>query len=213
MQTMQKIPTPKVAVKTQVSRWRQRVGLLGGTFNPPHLAHLMMAHQVGEQLGLKRVDLMPDNRPPHVDKKEAIDASDRLAMVNLAVADDPLLGVEPCEINRGGISYSVDTIKYLQQKNPQVDYYFIIGGDMVEYLPKWHKIDELVKLVQFVAVARPNYRVASPYPLMWVDSPQLEISSTVIRQKIATGRSIKYFVPDNVADYIYEKGLYRNANN
>lgn len=202
MKQTQKIAQPHVAVATQVRRWRQRVGLLGGTFNPPHLGHLMMAQQVGEQLGLKRVDLMPDYLPPHVDHKATIAAKDRLAMVELATADNPLLGVETCELQRKGVSYTLDTIKYLQKKNPQVDYYFIIGGDMVEYLPKWHKIDELVRLVQFVAVARPGCEQASPYPLMWVDSPQLEISSTMIRKRVKARRSLKYFVPDAVEDYI-----------
>lgn len=187
---------------------RRQVGLLGGNFNPVHTTHLLIADQVGRALGLESVLLMPEFLPPHVDQKKTIAAKDRLAMLERAVADNPLLGIETCELQRQGKSYSYDTIKELKEKNPDVDYYFIIGGDMVAYLPKWYKIDELMQLVQFVGVRRPGYPVTSTYPLIWVDVPSMDLSSTMIRKKVAQGCSVRYYIPEAVREYIMEKGLY-----
>lgn len=187
---------------------RKQVGILGGSFNPVHLTHLIAADQVGRGLGLEKVLLMPSFIPPHVDLKTTIAAEHRLAMLQLAVQDNPLLGVEDIEIQRGGTSYTYDTMLDLKEKNPDTDYFFIIGGDMVEYLPKWHRIDELMELVQFVGIQRPGYPKETTYPIIWVDVPETAISSTMIRQKIAQGCSIRYFLPQNVIHYIQEKGLY-----
>lgn len=189
---------------------RKQVGILGGNFNPVHLAHLVMADQVQQQLGLDEVYLMPTYLPPHVDEKKTISSEHRLAMLELAVEDNPFLGIEPIELIRKGKSYTYDTMKELTEKNPEVDYYFIIGGDMVEYLPKWHKIDELLQLVQFVGIRRPHYSQITDYPIIWVDVPQMDISSTLIRQKVKNGCSTRYLLPDNVINYIHEKGLYVN---
>jgi len=205
------VKTPKVSVLSQIDYQgpKKRVGLLGGTFNPPHLGHLVMADQVLNQLNLDKVYLMPNNLPPHVDEKKTIAADKRLKMVQLSVADHPKLDVEMIELKRGGVSYSYDTIKELKMMHPENDYYFIIGGDMVEYLPKWYRIDELVKMVQFVAINREGYQKVSKYPLLWVDVPTIGISSSLIRQKVAQGASIKYLVKDSVEKYIEKEGLYR----
>ena len=100
-------------------------------------------------------------------------------------------------------------MKELTLRNPETEYYFIIGGDMVEYLPKWHRIADLIKMVKFVGVERPGYRHRSEYPIVWVDVPHIEISSSMIREKIRHDCSIKYLVPDAVEEYIREEGLYR----
>lgn len=189
---------------------RIRVGIIGGTFNPPHIGHLVIADQVCQQLGLDKVYFMPDANPPHIDKKEAIAAEHRVAMVEKAIEDNPLFGLENCEIQRGGISYTFDTMLELTKAHPEIDYYFIIGGDMVDYLPKWYRIDELIQMVQFVAVKRPNYADSSPYPLIWVDVPAMEISSTGLRKKIKNGCSVQYLIPDKTLAYIKEKELYQN---
>lgn len=189
---------------------RKQVGILGGTFNPVHLAHLVMADQAGKNLGLDEVYLMPSYQPPHVDEKKTIDASHRLKMLELAIADNPFLKIETIELIRKGKSYTYDTMKALTQNNPETDYYFIIGGDMVEYLPKWHKIDELVTMVNFVGIQRTGYTTESPYPVIWVDIPEIDISSTKIRQKIQQGCSVRYLVPDKVIDYIQKEGLYQD---
>lgn len=98
----------------------------------------------------------------------------------------------------------------LVQQNPDTEYYFIIGADMVNYLPKWHKIDELTHLIQFVGVKRPGYVIESQYPLIWVDVPEIAVSSTALRNKIATNCTVNYLVPQKVLEYIYQEGLYKN---
>lgn len=195
-------------VQTKTSGHRKRVGLYGGTFNPIHTSHLIVADQVGHALGLDRVLFLPDLVPPHVDKKSAIDPQDRVEMIKLAIQGNPLFDIELAEINRGGVSYTYDTVVELKRQHPDVDYYFIIGGDMVQYLPTWHRIEELSSLVTFVGVQRLGYQTQSKYPVVWVDVPLIDISSTNIRQRIQTGQSIKYFVPDAVVDYIKEHHLY-----
>ena len=187
---------------------RRQVGILGGNFNPVHNTHLILADQVGRLLGLDQVYLMPEFLPPHVDEKTTIDSVHRLSMLQMAIEDNPLLAIEPIELQRQGKSYTYETMKELRELHPDTDYYFIIGGDMVEYLPKWHKVDELMQLVQFVGVRRPGYPEVSDYPLMWVDVPLMDLSSTMIRQKVAQGCSIRYYVPEAVRNYIEEKGLY-----
>lgn len=202
--------TVQILPKTKVisTHKRKRVGILGGTFNPIHNGHLIIADQVCSQLGLDQVYFMPDANPPHVDQKLAIDSRDRVAMVNVAIYGNPKFAIEMTEIFRGGVSYSYDTMLELTRRHPENQYYFIIGGDMVSYLPKWHRIDDLVKLVSFVGVKRDGYTPASKYPIIWVDVPYIDISSTLIRSKIRQHQSIRYLVPDAVLKYIKEHHLY-----
>lgn len=203
---------PQVQVAPVQNRRRQRIGLYGGTFNPVHTAHLMVADQVGHALRLNRVDFLPDAVPPHVDKKTAIDATDRVAMLRLAIQDNPLFGLELAEIQRGGVSYTYETVKQLKEAHPENDYYFIIGGDMVDYLPKWYRINDLLKIVNFVAVRRPGAKNESQYPVIWVDVPEVQIASSDIRQRVAQGESIRYLVPTRVEQYIKEHDLYHGRN-
>ncbi|UQS86701.1 nicotinate-nucleotide adenylyltransferase [Nicoliella spurrieriana] len=200
-----------VKTLTQIIGHRERghnIGLLGGTFNPVHTGHLIIADQVRSQLGLDQVLLMPDAIPPHVDRKHAIDASHRVNMLRLATEDNAKLGLELSEILRGGKSFSYDTIKELTHRFPNNNYYFIIGGDMVEYLPKWYRINDLIKMVQFVAVRRNGYPFTSKYPVVWVDVPMIDVSSTLIRSKLHQVQSIRYLVPTAVDNYIKENHLY-----
>ncbi|MGT2906748.1 nicotinate-nucleotide adenylyltransferase [Streptococcus dentiloxodontae] len=187
---------------------RRQVGILGGNFNPVHNAHLLVADQVRQRLGLDQVLLMPEYEPPHVDKKGTIDEKHRLKMLELAIDGVEGLAIETIELERKGISYTYDTMKILTEAHPDVDYYFIIGADMVEYLPKWHRIEELVELVQFVGVQRPKYKAGTSYPVIWVDVPLMDISSSMIRDRIASGCVPNYFLPKAVLDYIKEEGLY-----
>ncbi len=188
---------------------RKQVGILGGNFNPVHNAHLVVADQVRQQLGLDQVYLMPEFEPPHVDYKETIDEKHRLKMLELAIQDVQGLDIETIELERKGISYTYETMKLLTEKNPDVDYYFIIGADMVDYLPKWHKIDELVQMVQFVGVQRPKYKAGTSYPVIWVDVPLMDISSSMIRDFIKKDRQPNYLLPKPVLDYIETEGLYQ----
>lgn len=188
-----------------------QVGIMGGTFNPPHNAHLLMAEQVREQLDLDKILFMPDNIPPHADAKKAISAHHRQAMLELAIEDNPLFELETIELERGGKSYSYETILELKERHPNWDLFFIIGGDMVAYLPKWHEIDALVHEVQFVGVCRTGFDKQTPYPVLWVDVPVVSFSSTTIRSKLALGQSVRYMVPDKVRAYMKKEGLYQNV--
>lgn len=203
-------PFTKVELEEETKQSnRKQIGILGGNFNPIHNAHLVVADQVRQQLGLDQVLLMPEFKPPHVDAKETIDEKHRLRMLELAIEDVEGLAIETCELERQGISYTYDTMLYLTEQHPDVDYYFIIGADMVDYLPKWHRIDELVKLVQFVGVQRPKYKAGTSYPVIWVDLPLMDISSSMIRDFIKKGRQPNYLLPKRVLDYITQEGLYQ----
>lgn len=187
---------------------RKQIGILGGNFNPVHNAHLVVADQVRQQLCLDKVLLMPEYQPPHVDKKGTIDENHRLNMLKLAIEGVPCLGIETIELERKGISYTYDTMTSLVEKHPDVDYYFIIGADMVNYLPKWYRINDLVKMVQFVGVQRPKYKAGTSYPVIWVDVPLMDISSSMIRQQIANNCTPHFLLPHSVIDYIKKERLY-----
>ncbi len=203
-------PFTKVELEEEkVTSNRKQIGLLGGNFNPVHNAHLTIADQVRQQLGLDEVLLMPEYQPPHVDKKTTISEKHRLRMLELSVRDIEGLGIETIELERKGISYTYDTMKLLTEKNPDVDYYFIIGADMVAYLPKWHRISELIQMVQFVGVQRPKYKAGTSYPVIWVDVPLLDISSSLIRRQLEEGKKPNFLLPQAVLDYIEKEGLYR----
>lgn len=212
MQGCQVYSKSQPAVQTQtVTGHRRRIGIYGGTFNPVHNAHLLVADQVGHALRLDQVKLMPDAIPPHVDHKTAVAADLRLAMLKLAVADNPLLGIEDYELRRGGVSYTYQTMKHLIDQHPDTDYYFIIGGDMVDYLDKWFRIADLVKLPRFhfVGVRRPHAKNETNYPVVWVDIPEVDISSSDIRSRIRRGQSVNYLLPAKVATFIKEHHLYQ----
>ncbi|MDU5459847.1 MAG: nicotinate-nucleotide adenylyltransferase, partial [Streptococcus mitis] len=175
-------PFTKVELEPEIKeKKRKQVGILGGNFNPVHNAHLIVADQVRQQLGLDQVLLMPEYQPPHVDKKETIPEHHRLKMLELAIEGIDGLAIETIELERKGISYTYDTMKILTEQHPDTDYYFIIGADMVDYLPKWYRIDELVDMVQFVGVQRPRYKAGTSYPVIWVDVPLMDISSSMVR--------------------------------
>ena len=195
-------------LETTETTTRKRVGILGGTFNPPHLGHLVIADQVYKQLDLDKIYFMPSFLPPHIDEKETIEADKRMKMVEKAIKKNNCFDIEKTEIERGGKSYTFDTMNELTRQNPDTDYYFIIGGDMIDYLPKWYRIDDLLKIVQFVGIKRPGYSKTSEYPILWVDTPQLDISSTYLRTKIAQNCSVNYLIPKAVLEYIEQEGLY-----
>jgi nicotinate-nucleotide adenylyltransferase len=211
MQGCQVYSKVKPAVKVQpLADQHRRIGIYGGTFNPVHNAHLLVADQVGHALCLNKVKLMPDAIPPHVDHKDAVSGDLRLQMLELAIQGNPLLGIERTELDRGGVSYTYDTMEQLTRQHPDTDYYFIIGGDMVDYLDKWYRIDDLIKLPRFhfVGVQRPHAKNATKYPVIWVDTPEVDISSSDIRERIRRGQSINYLLPAKVADFIKEHHLY-----
>ena len=203
-------PFTKVELEPEIKdKKRKQVGILGGNFNPVHNAHLVVADQVRQQLGLDKVLLMPEYLPPHVDTKGTIAEHHRLKMLELAIEGIEGLEIETIELERKGISYTYDTMLLLNERDPDTDYYFIIGADMVDYLPKWHRIDELVEIVQFVGVQRPRYKAGTSYPVIWVDVPLMDISSSMVRDFLTKGRTPNFMLPKPVLDYIKKEGLYQ----
>ena len=202
---------PEILIEEIRTSKREKVGILGGTYNPPHMGHLVMADQVMDQLDLDKILFMPTAQPPHSSvEKKTISSDIRVEMLKLAIQDHPAFDMELYEVKAGGKNYTYDTMKALIDLYPAVDFYFIIGGDMISDLPTWYKIDELVQLVQFVGVKRPGYEKESEYPIIMVDTPTLEISSSYIRHKVAIGGSIKYLVPKAVEEFIEKEGLYKD---
>lgn len=187
----------------------KRIGILGGTFDPPHLGHLIIADIVKDTLKLDEVWFIPNDIPPHkVETKTSND--DRINMVNEAIKDNDSFTMNTIEIERKGTSYTIDTVKTLKERYPHKLFYFIIGADMVEYLPHWYEIDELMQLITFVGVKRRGYQLQTKYPIKTVDMPTIEISSSDIRERIKQGKTVKYFLPKNVLSYIRERSLYED---
>jgi len=186
----------------------KKIGILGGTFNPPHIGHLIVANEVKQALGLDEVRLMPTAVPPHKTAPGDATAKQRLQMVELAVMAIDGLNVSDFEVKRGGVSYTFDTMHQLTEIEPESEFHFIIGGDMIDLLPKWHRIEELVTLVNFVGVGRPGTNATTEFPIIMVDIPQIELSSTLIRQRITKNGTVQLLVPPAVEAFIRKEGLY-----
>lgn len=202
---------PEVLIEEIRTSKREKVGILGGTFNPPHMGHLIMAEQVKDQLDLDKIFFMPTAQPPHSSvTKTTIASEKRVQMLELATMDNSDFEIERYEVDKGGKNYTYDTMKALIELYPTVDFYFIVGGDMIADMPTWYRIDELIELVQFVGVNRPSYSVETDYPIIMVDIPMIDISSSTIRKKVAMNCSIKYLVPEDVRNYIVLEGLYQD---
>ena len=197
-----------------------RVGILGGTFNPPHLAHLVCASQAASQLGLDHVLLTPNAVPPHKQARMDPGPAERLELCRLAVAGDDRLRVCDLEIARGGPSYTVDTLRVLHERDPEDHLTFILGGDIALGLPSWHEPEAVLELAT-LAVAERSGAVRGDVTaclreafgdrprLEFFDMPRIDLSSSDVRRRVAAHRSIRYLVPDPVADRIEQKRLYR----
>ncbi|MFZ4394739.1 MAG: nicotinate-nucleotide adenylyltransferase [Kiritimatiellia bacterium] len=199
----------------------ERIGILGGTFNPVHIGHLLVAQTVRETCGLDRVLLMPCHTPPHKTCDVLASVADRLAMLRLATAGDPGLEVCTLETDRGGVSYAVDTMTDFRAQHPGRKPYFIIGMDSLCELHLWRRVEELLRLTDFVVVDRPGkdrpvsageLRLPVPWPerlLSGVIRGRLcEVSSREIRMRVAERRTIRYLVTAAVERYILCQGLY-----
>lgn len=186
----------------------KRIGILGGTFNPPHIGHLIIANEIKYALDLDEVRLIPTASPPHKAADKEVTAHQRLRMVELAVEGAEGLAASSIEVEKGGVSYSYDTISALKEREPEADFYFIIGTDMVDLLPTWHKIDELVQLVTFIGVNRPGSLGETPYPVKFISIPEIDLSSTFLRARLAEGGTVKFLTPPEVESFIRQEGLY-----
>ncbi len=199
-----------------------RIGLFGGTFDPPHLGHLILASEAQLQLELDRMLWILTPEPPHKLDQRITATEHRLAMVQLAIADNPAFELSRVELDRPGPHYTVDTIKLLAEQNPNAELVPIIGGDSLNDLPKWHKPKELLYACHWVGVMRRPHEESSLDELErelpgitskvhYVDAPLLEIASREIRTRIAEGKSVRYYLPSTVYDYISQHRLYRQS--
>jgi len=188
------------------------VGLLGGSFDPIHVGHLIVGRAVAEELGLEELRFMPTGEQPLKRGRHAAGAAHRVAMVAAAVGNEPGLAVERLEAERPGLSYTVDTLRALRAREPGREFVLLLGADAAADLDQWHEAAALPGLARLVAFARPGAPRPSHALLhQVVEAPAVEISSTAIRGRVAAGRSIRYLVPDAVAEYIATHGLYRNG--
>ena len=195
------------------------LGILGGTFNPPHIGHLVCAQEAWAQLGLDRVVLMPVHTPPHKEATEDPGPEVRLALCQAAIGDDEELEVSTLEIDRGGPSYTVDTLRALHESREGDDLTFIVGGDMASSLPSWREPEAVLELARVAVAEREEHRrheiaerVAAlrgaQERIVFFTMPRLDISSSDIRRRVAEGRPIHWLVPGEVADEIERHGLY-----
>lgn len=186
-----------------------RLGILGGSFNPIHHGHLVIAERAAETLELDRMLLMPTWITPLKSAAEIAPAPERLRMLRLAIRGNDRLEASDFELRRGGVSYTIDTVRALSA--PGTKLHFVIGSDSLKLLPKWREVRALAKLVTFGIVTRPSYerlRVPKYLRAERVPAPLLDISSTEIRDRLRRGLSVRYLVPDAVVRYIRAKGLY-----
>jgi nicotinate-nucleotide adenylyltransferase len=197
-----------------------RLGLLGGTFNPPHIAHLVCAAEALDQLGLDRVELVPVHTPPHKEAEADPGVPCRLALCELAVAGEPRLGVSRADSDVPGRSFTVDTLRRLHAQRPQDELTFIVGGDMARSFPGWREPEAILELAEVGVAGRDDLDPSAigeqlaplrgaPERIRYFDMPRLDISSSMLRRRVAAGRPIRHLVPDAVADAIANAGLYR----
>jgi nicotinate-nucleotide adenylyltransferase len=192
------------------------IGLLGGSFNPPHLAHLALALAARQQLGLTRVDLMPAGQPWQKTGRVLAPPAHRLAMCDAAIQGQPELGVEGCETERLGNTYTIDTLHHLRVLHPSNSYTLIIGADQAQRFDSWHDWQTLITLCRLALVARNGIAPALPATvleakpeLVLVEMPSSALSSSAIRTGIAAGQSITNQVPAAVERYIIKHSLYK----
>ena len=191
--------------------------VFGGSFNPIHHGHLLCSRAVAEKGGFDRITLIPSAQPPHKPASATLaDPADRLAMVRLAVDGDPLYEVDDLELHRPGPSYTLDTLRNLTSRGSDRANW-LIGADMLLYLPNWHRPLDLLNEANFIVMARPGWSLdwaALPPEYRHlqanvVEAPLIAITSTEVRDRIRAGLPIRYLTPDSVCRYIHDRGLYR----
>ena len=197
------------------------LGILGGTFNPPHVAHLVCARAALDQLGLDRVALVPVAAPPHKPLADDPGPEVRLELCRRAAAGDERLEVCDIEVRRGGPSYTVATLEEIHARRPEDELTFIAGGDMAASLPEWREPERVLELARFAVAEREGAErkeierrtagLSGRERIVFFDMPRLDVSSSEVRARVAAGRPIDELVPPAVAAYIDERGLYRPA--
>lgn len=190
------------------------IGLFGGSFNPPHVAHLIVAEIARDQLGMDEVWWIPNATPPHKSHDELATVEHRLAMTRRATADNAAFRVCDTEVQRSGVSYTVETVRALQEQYPDTDFGLLLGSDSLDHFGEWHRPGEIADRVPLVVYKRPGVIDEVPEPrfanrVRFVSAPVMEVSGTEIRSRRRAGRSIRYLVPEAVRTYIDDNNLYR----
>lgn len=198
-----------------------RLGILGGTFNPPHVGHLLCAQEARARLDLDAVLLMPVAAPPHKPLRDDPGPERRLEMCRLAAAEEEWLDVSDLEARRGGPSYTVDTLAALHESHPEDELTWIVGGDMALSLPAWREPDRVLSLARFAVAERGDARRADieralaglegRRAVVFFDMPRVDVSSSTVRNRVAAGLPVRWLVPDAVGSYLRAQGLYRSA--
>ncbi|MEG6585745.1 nicotinate-nucleotide adenylyltransferase [Dendrosporobacter sp. 1207_IL3150] len=204
-----------------MSENKRKIGIMGGTFDPIHIGHLVTAEAVRIEYSLDKVIFIPAANPPHKQDLQVTPAIHRYIMTVMATYSNPYFFVSDIELSRPGLSYTIDTLTHLiSQFGEKTEFYFITGADAIQDLPTWERVQELLNLCHFIAATRPGclstldniIRYFGPQGRRRIHrlaTPELEISSTDIRERVKKGRSIKYIVPESVENYILKEGLYR----
>jgi nicotinate-nucleotide adenylyltransferase len=198
-----------------------RIGILGGAFNPPHLGHLILAQEAHAQLGLDRVVFVPYAEPSHRQLEDDPGPEARLTMCEYATSADGRLGVSRIEIDRGGPSYTVDTLRELRRRAPEDELFLLIGGDQAAALASWREPEEVLGMAIAGVAERDEWRreeiverlggLCSPERVRFFDMPRVEVSSTAVRRRAHAGQPIRYLVPDKVANFVGAQSLYGSS--
>jgi len=187
-----------------------KIGILGGTFNPIHVGHLILAEEAREKLLLDKIIFVPAAMPPHKDNSDIAEAQHRFAMLKMALRGNNHFSVSDAEIKRQGRSYTIDTIREFKKLYPADELYFIIGSDLLKYLDEWKDLGEIIKMVKFIAATRPGYPLEKiPAYISTLAIRAVDISAFEIRNAIKENKSFRYLIPERVFDYINRRKLYK----
>jgi nicotinate-nucleotide adenylyltransferase len=194
---------------------KKRFGILGGTFDPVHSGHLILAEQLKEELKLQKVIFIPSANPPHKENHPVSSAKDRLKMVKLAIRDNPDFLISDIELKMEGKSYTINTLTRLVKLHKDSELFFLLGSDVIDELPTWKEPDKIFQKVKVVIALRPGFDRINPEnrfvkKSFLIPINGLNISSTQIRERVRIGKSIRYLVPPGVEKYIQSKNLYRS---
>jgi len=195
----------------------QRIGVMGGTFDPIHHGHLVAASEVAQVFTLDEVVFVPTGQPWQKDDRKVSPSEDRYLMTVIATASNPRFSVSRIDIDRGGPTYTIDTLRDLRvERGDEAELFFITGADALAQIMSWQDVNELFALAHFVGVTRPGHRLTGDGlpgdKVSLVEVPALAISSTDCRQRVANGEPIWYLVPDGIVQYIAKRRLYRRSD-
>ncbi len=189
-----------------------RLGVMGGTFDPIHHGHLVAASEVAARFALDEVVFVPTGQPTFKQHQRVTAAEHRYLMTVVATASNPRFTVSRVDVDRGGLTYTIDTLRDLKAQRPAAELFFITGADAIEQILRWKDVEQLFELAHFVAVTRPGHQLSleglPPDGVTMLEVPALAISSTGVRERAASGLPVWYLVPDGVVQYINKYGLY-----